>query len=173
MGGQLAGLEVRHRSHARVEDRIRVGRATGLRNLPCRAYQQNQAWLELSLAAADLLTWPRRCASPANSPAASPPRFRYCITSVAGRLVRTGRRWQLRLDRDWPWPTWPQHSAGCAPPPGPPEPPASLPARPKDPEPAPPARQPVPLPARTRPEPPEAHLKINNARAHGRAKDRG
>ena len=33
-GGQLADLEVRHRSHARVEDRIRTGKATGLRNLP-------------------------------------------------------------------------------------------------------------------------------------------
>jgi hypothetical protein len=29
--------------------------------------------------------------------------FRYRITSIAGRAIRTGRRWQLRLDRDWPW----------------------------------------------------------------------
>ena len=55
-GGQLAGLEVRHRSHARAEDRIRAQKATGLRNLPCRGYEQNKAWLELSLAAADLPT---------------------------------------------------------------------------------------------------------------------
>lgn len=33
-GGELAELEVRHRSHARVEDRIRCGKATGLRNMP-------------------------------------------------------------------------------------------------------------------------------------------
>src|SRR5664280_1283210 len=56
-GGQLADLEVRHRSHARVEDRIRTGKATGLRNLPCKGYDQNRVWLELSLAAADLLNW--------------------------------------------------------------------------------------------------------------------
>jgi hypothetical protein len=31
--GQLAGLELRHRQHARVEDRIRQAKATGLRNL--------------------------------------------------------------------------------------------------------------------------------------------
>ncbi len=55
-GGQLTGLEVRHRSHARAEDRIRAQKATGLRNLPCRGYEQNKAWLELSLAAADLPT---------------------------------------------------------------------------------------------------------------------
>ena len=30
----LAQLELRHRHHARVEDRIRCGKATGLRNLP-------------------------------------------------------------------------------------------------------------------------------------------
>ncbi len=33
--GQVAGLELRHRQHARVEDRIRELKATGLRNLPC------------------------------------------------------------------------------------------------------------------------------------------
>ena len=32
--GQLGGLELRHRQHARMEDRIRQARATGLRNLP-------------------------------------------------------------------------------------------------------------------------------------------
>jgi hypothetical protein len=32
--GQLGGLELRHRQHARVEDRIRQAKATGLRNLP-------------------------------------------------------------------------------------------------------------------------------------------
>ena len=35
--GQVAGLELRHRQHARVEDRIRELKATGLRNLPCHA----------------------------------------------------------------------------------------------------------------------------------------
>jgi hypothetical protein len=33
--GQVAGLELRHRQHARVEDRIRELKATGLHNLPC------------------------------------------------------------------------------------------------------------------------------------------
>ena len=34
IAGQLAGLELRHRQHARVEDRIRQAKATGLANLP-------------------------------------------------------------------------------------------------------------------------------------------
>ena len=57
--GQVAGLELRHRQHARVEDRIRELKATGLRNLPCHAFWANAAWLEIVLAAADLVTWSR------------------------------------------------------------------------------------------------------------------
>ena len=34
VAGNIAGLELRHRQHARVEDRIRQAKATGLRNLP-------------------------------------------------------------------------------------------------------------------------------------------
>ncbi len=40
--GQLGGLELRHRQHARVEDRIRQAKATGLRNLPCHNNQASQ-----------------------------------------------------------------------------------------------------------------------------------
>jgi len=32
--GQIAGLELRHRQHARAEDRLREGNAAGLRNVP-------------------------------------------------------------------------------------------------------------------------------------------
>jgi Transposase DDE domain group 1 len=103
--GQLADLEVRHRSHARVEDRIRCGKATGLRNLPCRGYELNKAWLELSLAAADLLTWAQALCFTGQLARCEPAAFRYRITCMAGRLTRTGRRWQLRLDQDWPWAT--------------------------------------------------------------------
>ena len=37
--GQLAGLELRHRQHARVDERIRQAKATGLRNLPFSAFE--------------------------------------------------------------------------------------------------------------------------------------
>lgn len=55
--GQLAGLELRHRQHARVEDRIRQAKAAGLANLPCHGFDANAAWLEIVLAAADLVAW--------------------------------------------------------------------------------------------------------------------
>ena len=53
--GQLAFLEVRHRAHARVEDRIRTGKDTGIGHLPSRHSHINEVWVELALIAADLL----------------------------------------------------------------------------------------------------------------------
>jgi hypothetical protein len=35
-------VELRHRRHARVEDRIRAGKDTGLRNLPFHDAAQNK-----------------------------------------------------------------------------------------------------------------------------------
>jgi len=104
-GGQLADLEVRHRAHARVEDRIRTGKATGLRNLPCKQYQQNKVWLELCLAAADLLTWTQAVCFTGDLARCEPATFRYRITSIAARITRTARSWHLHLDQDWPWAT--------------------------------------------------------------------
>lgn len=53
----LAALEARHRAHARVEDRIRCAKDTGLENFPFRSFASNQVWLELVLAAQDLLVF--------------------------------------------------------------------------------------------------------------------
>lgn len=53
IGGQIARLELRHRQHARVEDRIREPKASGLRNLPCRGREESSASLDAVLAAAE------------------------------------------------------------------------------------------------------------------------
>ena len=45
--GQLAFLEARHRAHARVEDRIRHAKDTGLGRFPSREFAINQTWLML------------------------------------------------------------------------------------------------------------------------------
>jgi hypothetical protein len=55
LGGQTAGLEVNHRQHARLEDRIREAKSTGLRNFPCRGWEENQAWLQALLTTCDLV----------------------------------------------------------------------------------------------------------------------
>ena len=102
-GGQLADLEMRHRGHARVEDRVRTGKDTGLRNLPCYAFNANACWLELALAAADLLCWSQALCFTGTLAHTEPATFRYQVLHVAARLIRTARGRHLRLDTDWPW----------------------------------------------------------------------
>jgi len=103
--GQAAGLELRHRQHARVEDRIREAKATGLRNLPCRAWNENNAWFEVVMTAVDLVCWTKlicfadvselvRCEIAA---------FRYRVLHVAARLTHAARRLHLRIDKTWRW----------------------------------------------------------------------
>ncbi|MGK2854488.1 MAG: IS1380 family transposase [Microbacteriaceae bacterium] len=103
-GGRLADLEVRHRMRARAEDRIRTLKDTGLTNLPLQAFGKNEVWLELAAMAYELLTWTQLLAWPSH-PARSwePKRLRLRLLSVAGRLITTGRRRILRLNRRWPW----------------------------------------------------------------------
>jgi hypothetical protein len=100
---QLADLELRHRRHARVEDRIRAGKDTGMRNLPFHDLNQNRIWLTVAALAADLLAWTARLALPATAATYEPKRMRLRILAVAGRIVRTARRRILHIDPDWPW----------------------------------------------------------------------
>ena len=100
---QLAGLEVRHRAHARVEDRIRAAKATGLLNFPCRALPENRAWLELVLAATDLLAWTRALCLTGPLRRAEPKALRHRLLHAAARLARCSRHLILRLSANWPW----------------------------------------------------------------------
>jgi hypothetical protein len=103
--GQLAGLDLRHRQHARVEDRIRQAKATGLRNMPCHDFDSNSAWLEIVMTATDLVAWCKligfhdqpdlaKCEIAA---------FRYRVLHVAARITRGARQIHLRIDRTWRW----------------------------------------------------------------------
>ena len=102
-GTDLAALEARHRAHARVEDRIRCARETGLSNLPFHAFDANAVWLELVLSAQDLLAWTQRLLFDGELRACEPKRLRQRILHVAGRLTRSGRKTTLHLPRAWPW----------------------------------------------------------------------
>ena len=101
-GTSHSKLEVRHRSRARAEDRIRCLKDTGARNLPLHDLAQNRVWLETVLLAADLLAWTATLALDGHR-LAEPKRLRLHLLAVAGRLVHTGRRLVLRLPAAWPW----------------------------------------------------------------------
>lgn len=115
-GKRIERLEQLHRAHALVEDRIRCGKDTGLRNLPFQRFQPNAAWLELALIAQDLLSWAQRLllAGARGVDEATgkllgelarcePKRLRYRLLHVAGRITRHARRLRLHLPRGWPW----------------------------------------------------------------------
>ena len=94
-GADIAALELRHRRRARVEDRIRTGKETGMRNLPHHAFEHNQAWLEVSLIAQALLALGRAALPGRRARIAEPKRLRQRLLHVAGRIVRHGRRTRL------------------------------------------------------------------------------
>lgn len=105
VSAQAAGLELRHRQHARVEDRIREAKATGLRNFPCRAWNENAAWLEVVLTAVDLVCWTKLICFADDQALArcEIATFRYRVLHVAARITHGQRRTHLKIDKTWRW----------------------------------------------------------------------
>jgi hypothetical protein len=104
--GQLAFLEARHRAHARVEDRIRHAKDSGLRRFPSREFDINQVWLMLVQIAADLTAWTRLLALTGDAKilaACEPKALRYRFLHVPARLTYGARRRRLRIPESWPW----------------------------------------------------------------------
>ncbi|MFJ2866787.1 IS1380 family transposase [Kitasatospora sp. NPDC087314] len=101
--GSLQLLEVRHRAHARIEDRIRCGKTTGFGRFPSRHFHINAAWLEISLAAIDLLAWTQTLLLAGELAAAEPKKIRYRLPHAAARITRGARRLHLRIAATWPW----------------------------------------------------------------------
>ncbi len=101
--GQLAFLEARHRAHARVEDRIRHAKDSGLGRFPSREFKINQAWLMATAIAADLVAWLRLLGLEGDLATAEPKALRYRLLHVPARLVHTARRRRLRIPATWPW----------------------------------------------------------------------
>ena len=99
----IAVLELRHRQRARVEDRIRAAKATGLGNLPFDRWRRNAVWLELVLMAQDLIGWTQALLLAGPLAHAEPKTLRYRLLHVAARIVRHARRLILRLQGSWPW----------------------------------------------------------------------
>jgi Transposase DDE domain group 1 len=103
--GQYAFLDARHRAHARVEDRIRTGKDTGIGRFPSNRFAINQAWLTCALIGIDLLAWTQTLLlhDQRDLARAEPKTLRYRLLHVAARLVHGGRRQRLKIDRNWRW----------------------------------------------------------------------
>jgi Transposase DDE domain group 1 len=102
-GSDIASLELRHRGHARVEDRVRAWKACGLSNLPFDGFCANEAWVAVSLIAGSLLAWSQMTCFDGALAKAEPKTIRYRVLHVAAVLVHRGRDLIMRLDETWPW----------------------------------------------------------------------
>ena len=100
--GQLAFLEARHRAHARVEDRIRHAKDSGLGRFPSRDFAINTAWAQLVAMSADLIAWLRLLALTPQLAKCEPKALRYRLLHVPAKLTTGGRRRRLRIPSNWP-----------------------------------------------------------------------
>lgn len=89
----------------RRNGRFRSRFDTGAGQPPCHGVEANAAWLEIVLAAADLVAWAQligfteapelaRCEINA---------LRYRVLHVAARITRGARQLRLRIDATWRW----------------------------------------------------------------------
>jgi hypothetical protein len=99
----VPALDLTHRGHARVEDRIREGKDCGMRNLPFQSFAHNQVWLWLVMLAQDLIAWTKQLCLADEAHTWELTRIRYRLLHQSGRIARHARRRTLRLARDWPW----------------------------------------------------------------------
>jgi hypothetical protein len=98
-------IDVLHRSHATVEDRVRTNKAMGLRNLPSKAWTVNQGWVLAANIAADLAAWTRLLGlhDQPDLTDAEPDTLRYRILHLPAKLVAHARRKTLFIPGTWPW----------------------------------------------------------------------
>ena len=98
-------IDVLHREHAVVEDRVRTAKAMGLRNLPSKTWTVNCGWMLAANIAADLAAWCRLLGlyDCDDLKDAEPDTLRYRLWALPARLVRHARQHVLKLSRTWPW----------------------------------------------------------------------
>jgi hypothetical protein len=98
-----AWLDCRHRSHARVETKIRDSKAESLNRFPSRWMKINQAWLTATAIACDLRAWLQLLACQGALAKATPKTLRYRFLHVPAVIVRGQRRRRLKIPASWPW----------------------------------------------------------------------
>jgi hypothetical protein len=102
-GDDVPQLDLTHRGHARVEDRIRQGKDCGLENLPFKSFANNEVWLWLVQLAQDLIAWTQQLCLAEQARSWELKRLRYRLLHQSGRISRHARRTILRLSKDWAW----------------------------------------------------------------------
>jgi hypothetical protein len=100
----LLTVEAEHRAHAVIETVIADLKSSAMAHLPSGDFNANAAWLALAALAHNLT---RALATLAGHGLhhATTATIRRTLIALPGRLVRSARRYHLRLPEDWPWQT--------------------------------------------------------------------
>jgi hypothetical protein len=100
----LAVVEAEHRQHAVVELAIRDLKDQALAHFPSGRFLANAAWTVIAALAHNLLRWTTLIGLP-DTVVATARTLRRRLTTIPGRITRTGRAVTLRLPARWPWHT--------------------------------------------------------------------
>lgn len=105
--GHPQWLDLAHRLHAGVEDRVRTNKSMGLRNLPSKSWRVNTGWVLAANIAADLDAWTRLLGlhDEADLVRAEPETLRYRLWHLPATLAFHARRRTLAIAETWPWAT--------------------------------------------------------------------
>jgi len=102
--GQLATLEVRHRLRARIEDRIRIGKDTGLAKMPLKSFAANQIWCHIVQLALDITAWMQTLALTSHDARRWEPKtLRHRLFTLPATITRRARQQHLNLAERAPW----------------------------------------------------------------------
>jgi hypothetical protein len=98
-------LDVAHRAHAGVEDRVRTNKAMGLHRLPSHDWTINRGWVLAANLACDLDAWTRLLGlhDQPDLAHAEPGTLRYRLWHLPARLASHARRRCLAIPSNWPW----------------------------------------------------------------------
>ncbi|WP_432190529.1 hypothetical protein [Streptomyces sp. Tue6028] len=98
--GHSQFLDVLHRSHAGLEDRVRTNKTMGPGNLPSASWEVNRGWMLAANLAADLDAWLRLLVlhDIDDLADAEPDTMRFRPYHLPARLADHARRRRLRID---------------------------------------------------------------------------
>lgn len=97
-------LDVLHRAHAAVEDRVRTNKAMGLHRLPSHDWTVNRGWVLTANLACDLNAWTRLLGlhDQPDLAHAEPDTLRYRLWHLPARLTSHARQRRLAIPNTWP-----------------------------------------------------------------------
>jgi hypothetical protein len=91
-----------HLAHANMENRIKEHKSGfGLEKLPTRKFHANWAYLLIGQIAYNLIAWMKRLILPESYHQVTIKTIRHHLLNLAGKIVRSGRRWYLIISDEY------------------------------------------------------------------------